>query len=50
MNAWLDAHVGPSTLAPDDDALARFGPLQVSPGDEFASWPGGSSDQSSIEV
>ena len=27
MNAWLDAHVGPSTLAPDDDELARFGPL-----------------------
>lgn len=26
MNAWLDAHVGPSTLAPDDDELARFGP------------------------
>ncbi len=25
MNAWLDAHVGPSTLAPDDDELARFG-------------------------
>ncbi|HEX3087399.1 MAG TPA: DUF2461 domain-containing protein [Ilumatobacteraceae bacterium] len=24
MNAWLDAHVGPSTLAPDEDALARF--------------------------
>jgi uncharacterized protein (TIGR02453 family) len=27
MNAWLDAHVGPSTLAPDEDDLARFGPL-----------------------
>ena len=27
MNAWLDAHVGPSTLAPDDSELARFGPL-----------------------
>ena len=27
MNFWLDTHVGPSTLAPDDDALARFGPL-----------------------
>jgi len=27
MNAWLDAHVGPSTLAPDEDELARFGPL-----------------------
>ena len=25
MNAWLDAHVGPSTLAPDDDELSRFG-------------------------
>ena len=25
MNSWLDAHVGPSTLAPDEDALARFG-------------------------
>lgn len=25
MNAWLDAHVGPSTLVPDEDALARFG-------------------------
>ena len=25
MNAWLDAHVGPSTLAPDEDELARFG-------------------------
>jgi uncharacterized protein (TIGR02453 family) len=24
MNAWLDAHVGPSTLAPDEDTLARF--------------------------
>jgi hypothetical protein len=22
MNAWLDAHVGPSTLAPDEGALA----------------------------
>jgi uncharacterized protein (TIGR02453 family) len=27
MNAWLDEHVGPSTLPPDDDALARFGPV-----------------------
>jgi uncharacterized protein (TIGR02453 family) len=27
MNAWLDAHVGPSTLAPDEDELARFGPF-----------------------
>lgn len=27
MNSWLDTHVGPSTLAPDQDALARFGPL-----------------------
>ncbi len=26
MNAWLDAHVGPSTLAPEDD-IGRFGPL-----------------------
>lgn len=25
MNAWLDAHVGPSTLAPDDGEMARFG-------------------------
>lgn len=25
MNAWLDAHVGPSTLAPDEDQLGRFG-------------------------
>jgi uncharacterized protein (TIGR02453 family) len=27
LNAWLDTHVGPSTLAPDEDELARFGPL-----------------------
>jgi uncharacterized protein (TIGR02453 family) len=27
MNVWLDAHVGPSTLAPDEDELARFGPF-----------------------
>jgi uncharacterized protein (TIGR02453 family) len=27
MNGWLDAHVGPSTVAPDEDELARFGPL-----------------------
>jgi uncharacterized protein (DUF2461 family) len=27
MNAWLDTHVGPSTLAPDDDEVARFGPF-----------------------
>jgi uncharacterized protein (TIGR02453 family) len=27
MNAWLDAHVGPSTLAPEEGELARFGPL-----------------------
>jgi uncharacterized protein (TIGR02453 family) len=27
MNDWLDAHVGPSTLAPDEGELARFGPL-----------------------
>jgi uncharacterized protein (TIGR02453 family) len=26
MNAWLDTHVGPSTLAPDDE-IGRFGPL-----------------------
>ena len=24
MNAWLDTHVGPSTMAPDEDELARF--------------------------
>lgn len=27
LNEWLDLHVGPSTLAPDDDELARFGPI-----------------------
>jgi len=27
MNEWLDLHVGPSTLAPADDELARFGPF-----------------------
>jgi uncharacterized protein (TIGR02453 family) len=27
MNAWLDAHVGPSTLAPDEDDMGRFRPL-----------------------
>jgi uncharacterized protein (TIGR02453 family) len=27
MNAWLDTHVGPSTIAPDEDELARFGPI-----------------------
>ena len=27
MNAWLDVHVGPSTIAPDEDELARFGPI-----------------------
>jgi uncharacterized protein (TIGR02453 family) len=27
MNAWLDVHVGPSTLAPDEDTLARVRPL-----------------------
>lgn len=27
MNAWLDTHVGPSTLAPDEDEIARFGPI-----------------------
>lgn len=25
MCAWLDRHVGPSTLAPDEDELSRFG-------------------------
>lgn len=25
MNAWLDAHVGPSTLAPDESELERLG-------------------------
>ena len=27
MNTWLDANVGPSTIAPDEDELARFGPM-----------------------
>lgn len=27
VNAWLDTHVGPSTLAPDEDEIARFGPI-----------------------
>jgi uncharacterized protein (TIGR02453 family) len=27
MNGWLDSHVGPSTMAPDEDELARFGQL-----------------------
>jgi uncharacterized protein (TIGR02453 family) len=27
MNAWLDTNVGPSTLAPDENELARFGPM-----------------------
>jgi uncharacterized protein (TIGR02453 family) len=27
MNEWLDAHVGPSTIAPDEDEIGRFGPL-----------------------
>jgi len=27
MNAWLDLHVGPSTLAPADDEVGRFGPF-----------------------
>jgi uncharacterized protein (TIGR02453 family) len=27
LNAWLDAHVGPSTVAPDENEMARFGPL-----------------------
>jgi len=26
MNEWLDAHVGPSTIAPDENELARLGP------------------------
>jgi len=25
VNAWLDTHVGPSTIAPDEDELARIG-------------------------
>lgn len=25
MNAWLDAHVGPSTIAPEEGELSRFG-------------------------
>ena len=27
MSAWLDAHVGPSTIPPDEDEIGRFGPL-----------------------
>ena len=27
MNAWLDAHVGPSTIPPDEDEIGRFGSL-----------------------
>jgi uncharacterized protein (TIGR02453 family) len=27
LDAWLDDHVGPSTLPPDEGELARFGPL-----------------------
>ena len=27
MNEWLDQHVGPSTIAPDEDEIARFGPF-----------------------
>ena len=27
MSAWLDAHVGPSTISPDEDEIGRFGPL-----------------------
>lgn len=27
MNEWLDQHVGPSTIPPDDDQIARFGPF-----------------------
>jgi hypothetical protein len=25
MNAWLDQHVGPSTIAPDESELERMG-------------------------
>jgi uncharacterized protein (TIGR02453 family) len=27
LNEWLDAHVGPSTMAPDEDEIGRFGGL-----------------------
>lgn len=27
LNTWLDSNVGPSTLAPDEDEVGRFGPL-----------------------
>jgi hypothetical protein len=27
MNTWLDAHVGPSTEAPDESEIGRFGPF-----------------------
>jgi uncharacterized protein (TIGR02453 family) len=27
MNAWLDAHVGPSTIPPDESEIGRFGPI-----------------------
>jgi uncharacterized protein (TIGR02453 family) len=27
MSAWLDSHVGPSTIPPDEDQIGRFGPL-----------------------
>ena len=27
MSAWLDTHVGPSTIPPDEDEIGRFGPL-----------------------
>lgn len=27
MNTWLDLHVGPSTEAPDEDEIGRFGPF-----------------------
>ena len=27
MNAWLDANVGPSTIAPDENEIGRFGPV-----------------------
>ena len=26
MNVWLDANVGPSTIAPDENEIGRFGP------------------------
>jgi len=27
LNSWLDAHIGPSTIPPDEGELGRFGPL-----------------------